>query len=149
MFHVEVSRRSIDVYFNPFSSKSFASLILLAMYGLPPRSGWFANMILRWASFSLFLVTCDSFKPKISLASFRSILAWNPPISQSPVRSPIRLGFGWPAILFKIGERTCPFDLAVLREYRRRTNPPIPYWSSGDGQWGEHGVGLSGVFRAW
>lgn len=37
-----------------FSSKSFASLILLARYGDPPRSGWFAIMICRWASFSLF-----------------------------------------------------------------------------------------------
>ena len=34
------------------SNKSFASFILLARYGEPPRSGWFASMICLCASFS-------------------------------------------------------------------------------------------------
>ena len=32
------------------SSMSFASLTFPARYGLPPRSGWFASMMRRWAS---------------------------------------------------------------------------------------------------
>ena len=31
-----------------FSSSSFASLILLARYGLPPRSGWLLSISCRW-----------------------------------------------------------------------------------------------------
>lgn len=36
-------------YPQPFFSKnSFASLTLVAKYGLPPRSGWFSIMSVRW-----------------------------------------------------------------------------------------------------
>lgn len=36
-----------------FSNRSLASLILLARYGEPPRSGWLAIMMFLCASFSL------------------------------------------------------------------------------------------------
>jgi hypothetical protein len=45
-----------------FSSRSFASLILLAKYGEPPRSGWFASMICRCASLSLLAIVGPSLK---------------------------------------------------------------------------------------
>lgn len=32
-----------------FSKNSFASLTLVARYGLPPRSGWLSNIRVRWA----------------------------------------------------------------------------------------------------
>ena len=34
-------------YVAPFSINSFASLIFVAKYGLPPRSGWFSSIICR------------------------------------------------------------------------------------------------------
>lgn len=83
------------------SKKSLASLIFVAKYGEPPRSGWFNNMILRCASFTLALVTADSLniavclqtrsgiirqysvtnlKPRIKAASRLFILGSNPPL---------------------------------------------------------------------
>ena len=88
--------------FSVFSNKSFASLILLAMYGEPPRSGWFANMMCLCASFNLFRSVGPSLRsyvnnknrllrimrrlpthlsPRIATASLRSILALKPPFT--------------------------------------------------------------------
>lgn len=64
-----------------FSNRSFASLILLARYGEPPRSGWFASMICRWASFSLLRSIGPSLSPRMAIASFLSIFARNPPFA--------------------------------------------------------------------
>lgn len=54
------------------SSRSLASLILLAIYGEPPRSGWFASMICRCASLSCFLSCGPSLTKWIGRKCLRS-----------------------------------------------------------------------------
>lgn len=56
-----------------FSSRSFASLILLAIYGEPPRSGWFASMICLCASLSRVLNSGPSLNPRIQSTSNQDI----------------------------------------------------------------------------
>lgn len=119
------------------SSSALASLILVAMYGLPPLSGWLASMMRRWASFTRFFVNCDSLwagrshqhpdlaetrperpthlRPSMSFASFRSILLWNPPMVQSPLSSPTFGSLGEPAIMFMSGESCRPCARADRR----------------------------------
>jgi hypothetical protein len=93
---------------------SFASLILLARYGAPPRSGWLASIICLWASLIFVFRTAPSLKrarsikirhsyeierethlrPRMARASFLSILALKPPLAHSwaaprPPRTPL------------------------------------------------------------
>lgn len=56
-------------YVAPFSINSFASLILVAKYGLPPRSGWFSSII------------CRCFLRIISRVAPRSLYQKNSPVS--------------------------------------------------------------------
>lgn len=51
---LQVHRFSFDQ--TVLSSNSFASLTLVAKYGLPPRSGWLRSMSVRWALRTLSLV---------------------------------------------------------------------------------------------
>ena len=99
-----------------FSSRSLASFILLARYGDPPRSGWFASMICRCASLSCFFSAPPSLharpckqksnphpkqyethlRPRIARASFRSIFALKPPLTHCsaaffPPKRPLRM----------------------------------------------------------
>ena len=89
--------------FSDLSNKSLASLILLARYGEPPRSGWLASMICLWASLIFTFKAGPSLKyregtkihhvqrierethlrPRIERASFLSILALKPPLAHS------------------------------------------------------------------
>ena len=95
--------RNEDYRFSDLSNKSFASLILLARYGAPPRSGWLASMICLWASLIFIFRTGPSLKytqslktqnsqeierethlrPRMERASFLSILALKPPLAHS------------------------------------------------------------------
>lgn len=92
---------------------TLASLILLARYGAPPLSGWFAIIIRRCASLILFRFKAVSLhaaskashtrqqwisalqraaathlRPRIWAASLRSILVWNPPLIHLPPPGP-------------------------------------------------------------
>lgn len=61
---------------------SFASFTLVARKLLPPESGWFAIMILRWASLTL-SSAADSRRPRMRAASRLVISAWKPPCMTS------------------------------------------------------------------
>lgn len=71
--------------FPPFSNNSFASLTLVARYGLPPRSGWLSNISFLWFFLILSLATCGfpsvlSLSSRINAASFLVIFGSNPPL---------------------------------------------------------------------
>ena len=96
-------RQRAGYRFSVLSNKSFASLILLARYGAPPRSGWLASIICLCASLIFILRAGPSLKrsksskpghsqnierethliPRMERASFRSILALKPPLAHS------------------------------------------------------------------
>ena len=75
---LSINPQRIDNYFT-LSKKSLASFILAAKYVEPPLSGWFASMILLWASFTLILLAVGDI-PSIKDASLLDILASKPPL---------------------------------------------------------------------
>lgn len=79
------------------SKNSFASLILVARYGLPPRSGWLRSIIVRWALRTLSFVICLSLRTSqpcpCSVLFFQSILG-NPRAKRLRHKTPPFLGGG-------------------------------------------------------
>lgn len=63
-----ILRPVILLIYPVFSNSSFASLIFVARYGLPPRSGWFSNIICR-----CFFLIISFVRPR-SLHATRSVL---------------------------------------------------------------------------
>ena len=102
-----------------FSRNSFASLTFVARYGLPPRSGWFSIMSVRWF-FRIFsfvrapslLTHTDQPPTHLSLSSSQY------PILLSPVFLSCDLGREWRTVTAELEQLPSYSSLARIHLYK-------------------------------